>query len=387
MASPAKKTLQVCIESAAMLPNVDGFLAGKSDPYVICCIPGKSKAKMQTPTIQDNLNPVWNHTDMIHDYAPEDTLQFQVWDKNNFPMPDKKIGDVSLHPADFAANPYGMEGQLPLENCKAESATISFKVHVLEGEVPPTEAAPAAAVAQPTPAAVVPAAAAAAPAAEPMSKLQVEIISARMLPNKDAMLTGKSDPYVIASVPGTGGMFTGKTKIQTPVISNDLNPTWNFTGEIPHFKATDSLEFEVWDKDNFPKPDQLLGKTSLSPAEFQANSEGLEGELPLTGTKGEDAGTLVIRVHVLPDDGSAPVAHGPNQPIPLGTPYHGGILVNEQWHPPVLAGQVPGMMQHVALPTMVHGAPMPVTMHGPPMATFHAPAPVMSMGQVPMMMH
>merc|ERR1719215_921110 len=82
-----KKALQVTVQHANMLPNVDGFLAGKSDPYVICNIPGKKKATMQTPVIKDNLNPVWNHTDTIHDYAPEDSLEFRCGTRTTFRCP------------------------------------------------------------------------------------------------------------------------------------------------------------------------------------------------------------------------------------------------------------------------------------------------------------
>lgn len=302
-------------------------------------------------------------------------------------MPDKKIGHFTLAPSDFAANPYGMEGELPLEDCKAKSATLSFQVHVIEADDVPLPQqqtlAPQTVMPQTAPAAVPAAAANPAVPAVVTSKLRVEILNAKMLPNKDSMLTGKSDPYVIAQVPGTGGMFKGKTKIQTPVINNDLNPVWDFTGDIPGFKPTDVLEFEVWDQDNFPKPDQLLGKTQLNPEDFQANPDGLEGELPLTGTSGEDAGTLAIRVHVLPDDGSAagPATNGhPFGAVPIGSPYHGGILVSEHWNPPTMA---PGATPRV--PMMTHG-PVPMMTHAPPMMT-HAPGvPMMTQGAAPMPM-
>eukprot|EP00928_Gymnodinium_smaydae_P010040 TRINITY_DN1376_c0_g1_i6.p2 TRINITY_DN1376_c0_g1~~TRINITY_DN1376_c0_g1_i6.p2 ORF type:complete len:433 (-),score=95.18 TRINITY_DN1376_c0_g1_i6:205-1503(-) len=414
MSAPASmKALQVCIQHAQMLPNVDGFLAGKSDPYVICHIPGKKTATFQTPVVQDNLNPQWNHTELIHDYSPEDSLEFQVWDKNNFPMPDKKIGHVTLGPADFAANPYGMEGELQLEDCKAQEATLAFQVHVLDDVDPNAAVQQQQEVLQPqtVPATVIPAqqavpAVAAAPtavAAAPTSKLRVEILNAKMLPNKDSLLSGKSDPYVIAQVPGTQGMFHGKTKITTPVINNNLNPEWNFTGDIPHFKPTDVLEFEVWDQDSFPKPDQLLGKTQLNPEDFAANPGGLEGELPLTGTQGEDAGTLAIRVHVLPDDavgtaapGAAAVSATPavqgtpyGQQVQIGSSFHGGILVSEHWNPPVPTGFVrPSVMppvtprfaqgSHVPMATAPHGVPMMSIPQGFPMTSVPYGVPMTS---------
>eukprot|EP00928_Gymnodinium_smaydae_P063713 TRINITY_DN4720_c0_g1_i2.p2 TRINITY_DN4720_c0_g1~~TRINITY_DN4720_c0_g1_i2.p2 ORF type:complete len:205 (+),score=48.68 TRINITY_DN4720_c0_g1_i2:57-617(+) len=183
MAVSEKKSLQISVLRAEMLPNVDGFLAGKSDPYVLCHIPGKSKSTMQTPVIQDNLNPQWDHIDVVHDYAPGDSLEFQVWDKNNFPMPDTLIGKVKLGPEDFAANPYGMEGDLQLEDCKAQSATLTIQVHVLEGDLQAQEeAAHAAAAAQGEQPTV---------GVAQKFKLRVDLLNAKMLPNKEGELASE----------------------------------------------------------------------------------------------------------------------------------------------------------------------------------------------------
>eukprot|EP00928_Gymnodinium_smaydae_P061174 TRINITY_DN45328_c0_g1_i1.p1 TRINITY_DN45328_c0_g1~~TRINITY_DN45328_c0_g1_i1.p1 ORF type:complete len:431 (-),score=96.67 TRINITY_DN45328_c0_g1_i1:156-1448(-) len=388
MAAPApKKALQVCIQHANMLPNVDGFLAGKSDAYVICHIQGKSKATIQTPVIQDNLNPVWNYTDVIRDYAPEDTLEFQVWDKNNFPVPDKKIGHVALTPADFAANPYGMEGALQLEDCKAQEATLTFQIHVVD-DVDAQDAGVLAG-AQATSAPVVQQAPVAQQQVESAQKfkLRVELLSAKMLSNKDSMLSGKSDPYAIAQIEGSGGLFKNTTKITTPVVNNNLNPEWNFCGDLPHATESDIVEFQVWDQDSFPKPDQLLGKARLPVQDVAANPSGLEGELPLVGTDGEDAGSLAIRVHALPDDtpavssgAAAPATtttHAPlhatlstNQ-VTIGQPYHGGVLVSEHWNPPMPTGFARPSVMPPATPRFVQSA-VPMT------TTPHAAIPMMS---------
>eukprot|EP00928_Gymnodinium_smaydae_P063712 TRINITY_DN4720_c0_g1_i1.p1 TRINITY_DN4720_c0_g1~~TRINITY_DN4720_c0_g1_i1.p1 ORF type:complete len:451 (+),score=98.80 TRINITY_DN4720_c0_g1_i1:59-1354(+) len=399
MAAPSsKRALQVCIQHANMLPNVDGFLAGKSDPYVICHIQGKSKSTIQTPVVQDNLNPVWNYTEVIHDYAPEDTLEFQVWDKNNFPMPDKKIGHVALTPADFAANPYGMEGELQLEDCKAQEASLSFQVHVVDDIDAQGASAGAAATVQASAAPVVQHAPAAAgqqqqPGIAQKFKLRVELLNAKMLPNKDSMLSGKSDPYAIAQIAGTGGMFKGKTKITTPVVNNNLNPEWNFSGDLPHVTENDTVEFEVWDQDSFPKPDELLGKAQLPVQDIIANPSGLEGELPLVGTKGEDAGSLAIRVHAVPDDapaaGSVAVAqattttHAPlsTSHVTIGQPYHGGVLVSEHWNPPVPTGFARPSVMPPATPRFAQSAvPMTTAPHAMvPMTSIAHGVPMMSL--------
>jgi len=120
--------------------------------------------------------------------------------------------------------------------------------------------------------------------------LLVNIINAQGLYNADGFLAGKSDPYCICLVPEKP-----ETQFKTEVKANTLDPEWNHTGHIEGFQAGDSLEFQVWDRDTFPKPDQLLGKVLLTSQDFAAHPEGLTGVLQLTGgLSGDEHGTLEI---------------------------------------------------------------------------------------------
>jgi len=107
------------------------------------------------------------------------------------------------------------------------------------------------------------------------ARLEITVESACNLYNSDGFLAGKSDPYVIMEVPGQDSM-----KLQTEVISNELNPVWNFTGEIAGFMDGDVLRFTVMDKDTFPKPDDLLGWAELSTQDVYPN--GFHGDLMLS---------------------------------------------------------------------------------------------------------
>merc|ERR1712008_174533 len=81
------------------------------------------------------------------------------------------------------------------------------------------------------------------------------------------------------------------------VINNCLDPEWNHIGRIDGFQAGDSLEFQVWDSDTFPKPDQLLGKVTLGAQDLAAHPEGLGGVLQLTGGLSVDEhGTLEMSI-------------------------------------------------------------------------------------------
>jgi len=121
------------------------------------------------------------------------------------------------------------------------------------------------------------------------ARLQITVESACNLYNSDGVLAGKSDPYVIVEVPGQKSM-----KFQTEVISNELNPVWNFTGEIDGFMDGDVLRFTVMDKDTFPKPDDFLGKAELTAQDFYPN--GFHGDLTLADSKTQ--ATLSVMVVV-----------------------------------------------------------------------------------------
>jgi len=103
----------------------------------------------------------------------------------------------------------------------------------------------------------------------------------------DGVLAGKSDPYVIVEVPGQQSM-----KFQTNVISNELNPVWNFVDEIAGFMDGDLLRFTVMDKDTFPKPDDFLGKAELQAQDFYPN--GFHGKLTLAESKTQATLSVMI---------------------------------------------------------------------------------------------
>jgi len=428
-------TLEVSVLSAHNLKNLDGFMAGKSDPYVICEVPGQATMKFQTPVVQNNLDPEWNHTDLIRGFMMGDALEFQVWNKNNFPMPDNALGKVTIGADEFYANPYGFDADLPLEGKNAENATLTVKVLVHQGDVQPADHAQPVPETEPG---AVPEVAGTSTTPEKV-KLLVEILGGLDLPHKEGFGQGKADLYCICTVPGSGGLLHKAKKLETSVIKDNTSPQWNYVGEIPGFAiGSDTLEFEVWDKNSFPMPDRSAGKVTLSPEDFVANPQGLEGELPLTSDKGEAAGQLAVRVQVLPDGptttadsmpsaepipaGSYPqagihnIAEGGAGSVPIGASYHGGILVSERWGPLVPTGsQVGGpavsmpafqpmpmpyspmpvpmptlvpmqsMTSVAAAPSMASAAPTTYTMPAAAPAPAARPAPTLSMPSMPSM--
>jgi hypothetical protein len=123
--------------------------------------------------------------------------------------------------------------------------------------------------------------------------LEVGIIRATGVRNADWM--GASDPYCMCVIPGKEPPL-GKSRLKTKVITDDLNPVWNFRDVMPGYKVGDNLQFKVFDEDL--AADELLGLAQLPHERFYP--DGFTGELSLTDLKGNEAeGTLTVAIHVI----------------------------------------------------------------------------------------
>jgi len=120
----------VTVISGRNLPGVASALeAGVSDPYCICQIAGQRRhphkgTRFRTGVIQNNIDPHWNFTSEIC-LGRDQSLEFQVWDKNAFPIPDKLLGSATLH----AERIYGGEIEEELQ-LTGKEATGSLKVRI-----------------------------------------------------------------------------------------------------------------------------------------------------------------------------------------------------------------------------------------------------------------
>lgn len=123
--------LEVCIKSASGLRDADWM--GQSDPYCICEIPHPTKKKKkkvasQTPVIDDNSNPIWNHAFKCK-VKMGATLDFSIYDKDL--MQDELLGRCELtHRLYF---PFGYKGELRLQDTGEETwAHLKLSVKCLE---------------------------------------------------------------------------------------------------------------------------------------------------------------------------------------------------------------------------------------------------------------
>jgi len=139
-----------------------------------------------------------------------------------------------------------------------------------------------------------------------------------------------------------------------------LNPVWNYTGEIDGFMDGDVLQFTVMDKDTFPKPDDFLGRVSLTAEDFYP--QGFHAEVPLSESKTNATLTVMISV--------------------IGNTEPGTVMVEEAGiaQPETIEGQTqyvtgeqmaaPGTM--VTNTSQVMGAPQTMTMAAPTTSTYPA---------------
>lgn len=135
------KLIKITIVGARGLRDADWF--GKSDPYCVCEIQGKSNApKIQTKVVPNCLDPVWNHHAEIKGFKPGDSLVFRIYDKD-FVKRDDFLGTVTLASEQFY--PRGFEGELPLtEAGKGINAFLILKIEVpVIMVIPVTPTAPA----------------------------------------------------------------------------------------------------------------------------------------------------------------------------------------------------------------------------------------------------
>jgi len=131
--------------------------------------------------------------------------------------------------------------------------------------------------------------------------LKIVVVGARGLRNTDYLHgRGTSDPYVTCHIKSSGGDETeaGEILFKTPVIQEDTNPIWNFTGTVPDYKIGETIVLTCYDEDE-GKKDDLLGVLEIPVTQFY--SEGFFGELRMDKTGRTNSGADVeafMKIHI-----------------------------------------------------------------------------------------
>jgi len=110
----------VRLESARNLRAADRN--GKSDPFCICEVPGKPMSRWRSGIKQKTLHPEWHEEEEIHEYAPGDDIQVQVYDHDRGHSLGNALGKVLISNSLFAAE--GFSGELELEGQGAKPGSM-----------------------------------------------------------------------------------------------------------------------------------------------------------------------------------------------------------------------------------------------------------------------
>ncbi|CAE8616757.1 unnamed protein product [Polarella glacialis] len=146
-----------------------------------------------------------------------------------------------------------------------------------------------------------------------LTRLSIELVSARGLRADLLPGMGKSDPYCTCEIAGKP-----HTQLKTKVIDDTLDPVWNHTSSMGGYAVGDSLEFAVWDSDSF-KSDDLLGRATLSSSRFQ--DACFDGELELREAGKNIKAFLRVRVALVGNDLQPPAPTSkPLPPAPTSKP-------------------------------------------------------------------
>mmetsp|Transcript_22841 Transcript_22841/g.43794 ORF Transcript_22841/g.43794 Transcript_22841/m.43794 type:complete len:454 (+) Transcript_22841:68-1429(+) len=272
--------LRLQIICATGLRNADFW--GKSDPYCTCEISGKPSSKVQTKTIKNCLDPIWNFEVELDGYTPGDDLVFHVFDED-WGKADDPLGRVPLPSTAFYPN--GLERELELSDSgTAVPAFLRVRIspapaefvnrvpkHSLFSGLRRDVASTNGAYSDSTVANLIAGQA-----------LKLKVIGGHRLPNMG--WGSKSDPYCVVEIPGKPG-----SRRRTRTIDGNLDPLWQESFEMTEHAPGDSLVFAVWDED-WGKNDDLLGFVTLSYSDYHPH--GFQGELPLSRSKKSRRGAL-----------------------------------------------------------------------------------------------
>lgn len=133
------RNIKVTIVGARGLKGEDGLPLGVSDPYCICKVEGKKKAKVQTMAI-DGINGVhWEHEGEIQNFLARDSLSCSVYEQDGLPG-QNFLGKTTLKGKTIL--PKGFDGELPLQQTGKDSGAY-LKLVVVPMAISDTDASDA----------------------------------------------------------------------------------------------------------------------------------------------------------------------------------------------------------------------------------------------------
>jgi len=228
---------------------------GVTDPFVKCTINGNPRATFSTKVVSDCVNPIWNCSAEVSGLALNDIIRFEVFNKDC--LWTDSLGHCGLD-VRSAMNSGCAEGSWPTERKLASTrgaGKVSTNDSWLKLEVSNimqvSGSAPHAVKLLDKPSGNQP-------------KVMVTIVGARNLRKAD--LTSQSDPYCVCQIP-----YKRDSLLQTPMIRDEPNPSWDYTGQIANIEEGDTVVFTVLDDDILGS--DLLGRCTVKFEEMNSLSK------------------------------------------------------------------------------------------------------------------
>jgi Ca2+-dependent lipid-binding protein len=282
-------TLKVRIVRANSLQDRDTI--GHSDPYVIVVDPRKNEI-FKTPTISNDLNPVWNEGTATFTWAVESTdgeMRFHVFDADDIGsddflgegvIPVREMINTIVGERTLALGPRPVEpdGFIKKNATKLGTLTVSWQYAAAPRDQPgqstsPTKSNPQIVDAERT---TMPGSQDPHPAAMLQSGRDIFITVVKAVDLLNRSRFGKSDPYVLVE------NSAGAELIRTPVMESTVNPIFprdKSTCFLPSGSTQESLHISVWDKQI--TADIFMGEAYLPVAEAVGRAVNGEAEIPL----------------------------------------------------------------------------------------------------------
>jgi len=129
------RNMRLTIKGAAGLKGEDAKARGVTDPYCVCEVQGKPKARVETMALDGFSGVHWDHDGEIVDFLAHDAITCSVYDMDALASdPDYFLGRTTLVGTKLLSQ--GFKGELHLKDAGAPSAVLKLEVMplALDGE-------------------------------------------------------------------------------------------------------------------------------------------------------------------------------------------------------------------------------------------------------------
>jgi len=130
------RNIRLTIKGATGLKGEDASERGVTDPYCVCQVQGKPRAKVQTVALDGFHGVYWDHDGEIEDFLVHDAITCSIYDQDALASdPDYFLGRTDLV-GTTALLSNGFKGELHLKDAGVHSAVLKLEIMplALDGE-------------------------------------------------------------------------------------------------------------------------------------------------------------------------------------------------------------------------------------------------------------